>query len=139
MAFLPAETRLLADCSAIAAFLTSPLGRRLLAADTVEREREFIFAAPAGQLSEAWAGMESEVVVQGIIDCYFTEKEKTVLIDWKTDHLYGPEGVERAREKYAKQVELYALALKKAFGVEVSEAYIALLSTGTLINAMSFV
>lgn len=107
-------------------FMNSALGKRMIAAKKLYREIPFtmevecdeVFGSPAG------CGHEGEtVVLQGIIDCYFEEDGKLVLVDYKTDYI--PEGeIEGIKEKYRTQVEYYARALKQITGKEIAGKYI---------------
>ena len=73
-----------------------------------------------------------EIIVQGIIDCFFLEGEKAVLLDYKTnwidpDRPFEQEA-ERLRGIYGEQIRMYREALTKALGVPVDEAYLYLFS-----------
>lgn len=64
-----------------------------------------------------------EVMVQGIIDCWFEEKEGIVLLDYKTN--YDVEGIQ---EKYKEQIMIYKKAIETYRGMPVTEAYLYLIS-----------
>ena len=64
-----------------------------------------------------------EVMVQGIIDCWFEEKEGIVLLDYKTN--YDVEGIQ---EKYKEQMMIYKKAIETYRGMPVTEAYLYLIS-----------
>lgn len=92
------------------------------------KEREFIMLT---SLREAGiAQSDNEVIVQGIVDL-FSMGEKNILIDYKFSSS-NDENV--LRERYKKQIELYSLALKKAFGKEVDEKYLLSLKNAKLIK-----
>ncbi len=61
------------------------------------------------------------MIIQGIIDVCFLEDGKYVIMDYKTDRV---DNMEELKEKYAKQLECYQLALKKITGTTVSEMII---------------
>ncbi len=104
--FLPEERRFIKP-EKLEAFFSAPVGRRLLAADRVYREEPFCI----------WVEQEGErVLVQGVIDCYFIERGRAVLIDYKTDSAGGDS--EKAAQKHRPQLEMYALALKEIRGME---------------------
>jgi CRISPR/Cas system-associated exonuclease Cas4 (RecB family) len=91
-------------------FRESPLGRRANAAALVEREFDFL--------------MEMEnLVLRGQIDLWFHHRGKTVLVDYKTDHVSAAGAPARA-EPYAWQLRLYALALERLNGRLPDEAYV---------------
>lgn len=92
------------------AFRHSPLGRRAVAATTIEREFDFL--------------MEVEnIVLRGQIDLWFEERGKTVLVDYKTDRVSAAEAPSRAKQ-YELQLRLYALALERLNGRAPDEGYI---------------
>ena len=66
--------------------------------------------------------MEEEILVQGIIDLYYIDKNNNlVLVDYKTDF------VSQAQEliqKYKVQLDLYKKALEEALNKKVSKVYI---------------
>ena len=68
-----------------------------------------------------------EIIVQGIIDCYFTEGDKHVLIDFKSDYLTDkPENIAALKETYRPQLELYKKALEQIRGIRVDGTYLYL-------------
>lgn len=107
--------------SRIARFFDSSPGRRLLAAaGHAHREQPFTLR---------WPQADSQVMVQGIIDCWFRDDEGLVLLDYKTS--YTSEGI---REKYQTQMDIYRRALEAAAGREVDEAYLYLFSEDLLVQ-----
>ncbi|WP_434311665.1 helicase-exonuclease AddAB subunit AddA [Hominifimenecus sp. rT4P-3] len=106
----------------IAAFYRSELGARTIhAARNKKRQTEhpFVMGIPASELSEKVQGDEL-VLVQGIIDLYLEEEDGLVLIDYKTDSV--GESVLLAR--YRGQLAYYKMALERAVGKPVKEAWI---------------
>ncbi|TAH64382.1 MAG: hypothetical protein EWM52_06690 [Methanosarcina mazei] len=95
---------------------------------TMEVECSEIFGSPAD------SGCEDEtVILQGIIDCWFEEEGKLVLVDYKTDYI--PEGeLESIKEKYKTQIEYYARALRQITGKEISAKYIYLFWNGKVLE-----
>ncbi|MDY6038749.1 MAG: helicase-exonuclease AddAB subunit AddA [Eubacterium sp.] len=76
-------------------------------------------------------------LVQGIIDCYFREKGKTVLIDYKSSYISedNPEDDEsKVIDRYKTQLSIYKMALQAAGEDSVDEVYIYLLSNGRYIG-----
>lgn len=94
----------------LTSFLESPMGKRLMLADKVYREQPFMMAYNNYRL-------------EGIIDCYFFEGEKLILIDFKTDRY-------RDAEKHRRQMEIYAEALEKSYHRKVDEIHIVWLRYG---------
>ena len=63
------------------------------------------------------------IVVQGIIDAYFREGDKLILLDYKTDKV--KEGQEDVLVKrYETQLRYYKETLEQLIGLEVAESYI---------------
>ena len=116
------------DAERVAAFFASELGRRAMASDEIHKESPFILRT---QLDGR------DVVVQGVIDCYFREGDAYVLIDYKSSYV-DPDDPEAAKEelaeRYSKQLDLYREALESIGGVSVKEAYLYLFSTGDCLN-----
>ena len=63
------------------------------------------------------------VVVQGIIDVYFEEEDKIILVDYKTDRVREG-GEDILIRRYRAQMESYQQALEKITGKCVKEIYI---------------
>lgn len=103
-------------------FTQSEVGNRMAKAakeGRLYREAQFVMGIPTKEL-----GYESEgepVLVQGIIDVYFEEEGKLVLLDYKTDRVR--QGKELA-DRYHVQLELYEKALTRAKKLEVREKII---------------
>jgi len=87
---------------------------------------------------------DKSVLVQGIIDCYFSETDETgneqyVLLDYKTNRLMtgDEEEINTIKELYSKQIELYSEALEKMSQKVVKEKYLCLVSEGRIIDMNS--
>jgi len=124
------------NINGIIGFLNSSLGRRMTEAGGLYREMPFTMEVECSEVfgSKAGCGHEGEtVVLQGIIDCWFEEEGKLVLVDYKTD--YVPEGeVSNIKEKYRTQIEYYARALSQITGKEISGKYIYLFWNGKILE-----
>lgn len=110
----------------IADFFINPLGQRLMQAKAVHREVPFI-------LSKEIDG--SDVMIQGIIDCYFEEEDGLVILDYKTDFT-GTKGTHAVAESYRVQVELYTEALTRLLDKSVKGAYIYFFDASESIEIM---
>ena len=71
--------------------------------------------------------VDQDTLVQGAIDCCFLEDGQWVLLDYKTNRA---ENLEEIRAFYARQLELYAYALKRITGVPVKDRILCLISMG---------
>ena len=72
---------------------------------------------------------QGTVLVQGIIDAYFEEEDRYVIVDYKTDKVYSRDGRDLA-EKYGRQLFYYRKALEQATGREVKEMLIYSVTLG---------
>ncbi len=119
-----------ADASAIAGFYNSELGERIRRSEDIFRERAFEIEISARLVDEAFPE-EEQVILQGIIDCYFEEEGEYVLVDYKSDYYTDPAEM---REKYAIQLELYASAIERITGKRVRSRYLYLLHKGEAVE-----
>lgn len=93
--------------------------------DKLYRESPFVMGMDAG------AGEVKEMVlVQGIIDAWFMEDDDVILMDYKTDRVYGDKGAKELIKRYKVQLDNYALALKRVTGKEPKERIIYSFSLG---------
>ncbi len=110
------------------------LENHLITADMKELVREegiikFMESSVALRMAEADARSDlfrekpfvmdyNGVLVQGIIDVFWLEDDKIVLLDYKTDYVQKAEELEM---RYATQLNLYADALKRVFSTKEKE------------------
>ncbi len=102
------------DPNQIALFLESPLGKRIRRSAMCRREWPFVVE------KQVEVG---NVLMQGIIDCYFQEDDSLVLVDYKTDRITGVDP-EDWKEKYRGQMSLYEDALEELTGYKIKEKWI---------------
>ena len=117
---------------AVVGFFASDLGKRLVASERVEREREFNLLMEARELTDSPS--EAPIVLQGVIDCCFLEEGKWVLVDHKTTHVDASHTPRTVAERYRRQLELYSTALGRLTGIPVKEKYVYLLSVGEAVK-----
>jgi len=122
------------DPGVILSFFSHEAGRRLLRADRVYRELPFSFGLPAAEVyGEEEAGPEGEIVlIQGVIDCLFFEGEQPVLLDYKTDAVYGNRMDDLVR-RYRIQMELYARAVEQIWKRPVAGKYLYFFDAGRVV------
>lgn len=122
------------DVKKIMSFITSTIGMRMKASGKIYREVPFNIELP---YSEIYSGIavnaDEKILLQGVIDCYFEENNKIILIDYKTDFVLG-DNLNEIREKYSIQISYYAKALELLTKYKVAEKYIYLFSTGQLLD-----
>jgi ATP-dependent helicase/nuclease subunit A len=72
-------------------------------------------------------------LIQGMIDCWFIEDGRAVLVDYKSDRIRGDlaEKERVLRERYAIQLDYYARAIEAASRLKVKERMIWLIPEAT--------
>ncbi len=91
-------------------FLNSNLAERIRSSNRVNRETPFVLK-------------HDNQLVQGIIDLYFIEKDKWVLIDFKTDFVTEL-SIHSVADNYRMQIEIYKKAIESLTGIAVGESYL---------------
>lgn len=123
------EGRLMADelktirMRDIARFAESSLGHRMAAAvfrGELYREQPFVLGVPASDIKREFPADEL-ILVQGIIDAFFYEDGRLILVDYKTDRV---ETEKELVERYQIQLDSYEEALSRVTGVEVRQKLI---------------
>lgn len=99
------------------AFLESDLGKRLISADTLQREWPFTM-----QIRE-----DSPTMVQGIVDAAFLEDGQWILVDYKTDRDTRQEVFVPRHEK---QMNWYRTAVERLTDIPVKEMWLFALRAG---------
>ncbi len=115
------EEAALVNADNIAAFFVSVLGRRLLSSPKFEREYPVFAEVPACDIYVSEDGDDTETIVQGRVDMLFYEKDRIVVVDYKSD---TKENLEKELPAYAKQLKIYRRVLPEMTGVENIEIYI---------------
>ena len=107
----------------ISDFLKTDICRRMREAgerQELYREQPFIISVPASDIDDEYPS-EDRVMVQGIIDAFFLEDGKVVVVDYKTDR------VDDSRiliDRYQAQLDYYERALRQILNVSGSEKVI---------------
>ena len=112
--YLTPEQGKAVDPARLAAFFASPLGREVCSSATLRREFKFSILVPA---RDYWpqAGAGEEVLLQGVVDCFFETAEGITVVDFKTDRVAG-EALRQRAEEYRPQLEAYSRALEEITG-----------------------
>ena len=106
------------DLKKVLAFFQTDLGQLLLKeSDKVHREAPFA-------MLKADPASGQDFVVRGILDGYLLLEDRILLFDYKTDRYRNPQEL---LDRYQAQLELYAEALRRSYGVEQVESYLILL------------
>lgn len=121
--FLSKEEAENVDVKKVQKFTQSDLFKRMLCADKIYREYDFLAEVSGEEISEYTNSVKNDcfVTVQGIADCVIIEKEKATVIDYKTDFV---KTLDELKEKYNIQLNLYKKLLSESLGCEISQAII---------------
>ncbi len=134
------ERRLLTEAQAAAVdlpvlerLLQSDLAAQLRSACEVFREYPFTVLLPAAVL-EPTACEGDTVLLQGVVDCFFAEKDGSLtVVDFKTDRVSGAEVARRA-EEYRVQLETYSAALERVLERPVGRRILYFLHPGETVE-----
>ena len=104
-------------------FLDGSLAKRITASPLIMREERFTVNIKAGMLDSTLEGdsADTRVVMQGAVDLIFKEDNELVVVDYKTDRVRD---ISRLKELYAKQLNLYKLAVEEFTDYKVKECII---------------
>lgn len=110
----------LLDLPVLEKFLNTPLAARMRKAaenGKLYKEKPFVMGNPAKEVLENCSS-EEMVLIQGIIDVFFEEEGKIVLLDYKTDRVKSSQELAK---RYQAQLDLYQEAIERATGKPVKE------------------
>lgn len=108
------------NATAVLKFTQSKIWKDMKQAKEIQKEKPFYITIPAKEIYQE--EVPESILVQGIIDLYYTNKEdELILVDYKTDFVQTEEELV---QKYQTQLELYRSALEKALNKEVKKIYI---------------
>ena len=117
---LPESYRQVLQEHQLVRFFRDPIAWRMWRSDgagMLYREQPFVYGISAARLKAQFPA-EEKVLIQGIIDAFFIEDERVVVVDYKTDR------VETGGElwnRYAEQLKYYEEALSRLTGLPVGE------------------
>jgi len=98
----------------IEAFYSSDTFSRLVNAKQIKREVPFTYAKKDAE--------GDHQIIQGIVDCLFEEEDGWVLLDYKTDRLYGIVDVQsEMASRYEVQLTVYTEAVEAILRVSIKE------------------
>ena len=118
---LTAEQEAVVDAQKIARFFETGIGKRALMAEEINREFKFSLLYPAGRFYPG--GGDDQILLQGIVDCFFEEDGELVIIDFKTDQATRETLAEKISD-YTPQLAAYSDALERITGKNVQERVI---------------
>ena len=110
----------------IASLFTGSFGKRILAAKNPVREFKFSILTDAGVYVPEAAG--EQVMLQGVVDCFWQEADGLVIVDFKTDFIR--DNLKQKALDYMPQLEAYAKALGRIYSCPVKAKYLYFFSAG---------
>lgn len=105
------------DSNKVYAFFHSQLGQELKEAQQVHREFPFSILVSAKRFYPNVPDGE-ELLLQGVIDCWFETDKGITLVDFKTNQVSAQDAPRKA-EQYRTQMEAYTVALEAMSGKPV--------------------
>ena len=116
------------DVNLIYQYTKSQLFEELRQAKEVHKEQPFYINIPAKDVVSEAENSKKNILVQGIIDLYYIDKnDNLILIDFKTDYISNePNAKEKILEKYKVQLDIYKTALEQALGRKVNKTALCL-------------
>ncbi len=123
------------DASVIETFFASEVGKQLIHSRQVWREIPFSYGIPAKQvyLDVDQQTSSETILIQGVIDCLFETEQGLILLDYKTDAVFGDQ-VEEIKVRYKLQMELYAKAIEGIWKKPVKEKVLFLFSGAHIVK-----
>lgn len=135
------EEKDMVDVWRIEKFYSSDIGRRMTEAGKnhkLYREQQFLIGISAKEIDKSYDVIDSQtedkVIIRGIIDTFFEENGKIVLLDYKTDWVDKNSGDEILKNRYKVQLDYYQKALEMIYKKQVTERYIYSFSLGKIIK-----
>ncbi len=123
------------DTYKIRRFMDSNLGKRIRCSKSINREVPFFLSIPYKDVSDLENKyMDEDVILQGVIDCYFEEDDYLVLVDYKSNFIENENDIDRIKEIYRGQITSYKNVLEKLTEKKVKYQYIYLFSNGEVIE-----
>jgi ATP-dependent helicase/nuclease subunit A len=132
--YLSADEGAALDLANIAAFWSSPVGKKILAQrNSVQRELPFTAKFSPAEVdaiigAQTPPGLEDEfVVVQGVADLMVLLPGEIWLVDFKTDDI-NPRDLAERRRHYEPQLKLYLHALSRIYSRPVTNCWLHFLN-----------
>ena len=129
------------DFKALARFWQTEVGRKILEnREQVRRELPFTARFSPAELGRAADSVETSteltgefIIVQGVVDLAVFLPREIWLLDFKTDH-FALEELDGKIAEYRPQLDLYARALARIYGIPVSWRWLHFLAIGRTVE-----
>lgn len=109
------------DARKLTALFESTIGQQLNRSNKVLREFKFSILNDAASCSDGIPG--DEILLQGVVDCAFSDDDGITILDYKTDYVTESTLNEKI-DLYKPQVYAYANALHRIFRCPVKAVYL---------------
>ena len=94
----------------------------------IKHENQFMMYVPYNQIFKD-SSINQKVLVQGVVDLMVEFPDHFVLIDFK----FSKRDINTLQERYKTQLDLYKMAIEKAYHKPVTESYIYKINSGEII------
>ncbi len=101
----------------------SPLAKDAI---NIKHEAEFMMYVPYNEIVKS--NISDKVLIQGVVDLIIENENDITIVDYKFSTL----DINILKQKYAEQLELYKMAVEKAYNKKVEHIYIYSIKTGNL-------
>jgi len=130
---LTPEQAAVVDIAALNRFLASPLAEEIRKAKHVEREFPFTLLIGAEELT-GQAAVGDQILLQGVVDCFFETEEGITVVDFKTDRMRSREELAQRAQHYRTQLETYSRALERVLEKPVTRSVLYFLHVGETVE-----
>ena len=121
------------DAGLLERFLRSPLAEEIRRAKNVEREFPFTLLMRAEELT-GHPESGDEILLQGVVDCFFETPDGITVVDFKTDRVTGREELEQRVRHHRPQMETYSRALERVLEKKVVRRVLYFLRAGEAVE-----
>lgn len=111
------------DSEKLSVLLHNKIFDRIIKSAEVMREEQFFAKVSPSIVYDEYNGMQTDcnIILQGAVDLAFVEDDMLVIVDYKTDKVSD---MQKLKDLYSKQLELYKSAMSQSTGLGVKECVI---------------
>ncbi len=119
------------DYTELDRFFAGELYAEIKSATHVWREKRFAILDKGNIIG---GPKDEELLVQGVIDCFYQTKDGIVVVDYKTDRVFGSDAADRLIERHKLQIRYYCKAVSEMMGRPVHKALLYSFSLGRAVE-----
>lgn len=131
MRFITPEQYDMLDIKALDRFFKSDLYAEMSASDFIRRELRFSITDDGSAVGGAKG---EEIMIQGVIDCFYKTERGLVIVDYKTDHVFGKNAQSTLTARHNAQIRYYAVAAERMTGIKVCRAVLYSFALGRAVE-----